>query len=75
MFQEVFEEEDIPVAEFENIGLSKDGRISLAEHDLKALLSGGRTNLLRLHDLEDGDVKIMNLDAKLSLQRNANRRP
>ncbi|MES2063410.1 MAG: DUF4099 domain-containing protein [Bacteroidota bacterium] len=71
MLQEVFEEEDIPIAEFENIGLSKDGRISLAEHDLKALLSGGRTNLLRLHDLEDGDVKIMNLDAKLSLQRNA----
>jgi hypothetical protein len=70
MLQEVFEVEDIPVAEFENIGLSKDGRISLAEHDLKALLSGGRTDLLRLHDLEDGDVKIMNLDAKLSLQRN-----
>jgi hypothetical protein len=70
MIQEIFEEDDIPVAEFENIGLSKDGRISLAEYDLKALLSGHRTNLIRLHDLEDGDIKIMNLDAKLSLQRN-----
>jgi hypothetical protein len=70
MKQEVFEEEDIPIAEFENIGLSKDGRISLAEHDLKALLSGGRTELLQLNSLEDGDIKILNLDAKLSLQRN-----
>ncbi|HTD98514.1 MAG TPA: DUF3945 domain-containing protein [Mucilaginibacter sp.] len=26
--------------------------------------------MLRLHNLEDGDIKIMNLDAKLSLQRN-----
>lgn len=70
MTQEVFEEEDIPVAEFENIGLSKDGRIDLGEHDLKALLAGRRTEMLRLHNLTDGDVKIMHLDAKLSLRRN-----
>ena len=70
MIQEIFEEEDIPIAEFENIGLSKDGRISLGEHDLKALLSGGRTEMLRLQGLEDGDIKIMNVDAKLSLRRN-----
>ena len=43
MTQEVFEEEDIPVAEFENIGLSKDGRLDLGDHDLKALLAGRRT--------------------------------
>jgi len=42
MMQEVFEEEDIPVAEFENIGLSKDGRLSLGAEDLKVLLSGVR---------------------------------
>jgi hypothetical protein len=70
MTQEVFEEEDIPVAEFENIGLSKDGRIDLGEHDLKALLAGRRTELLRLHNLTDGEIKIMHLDAKLSLRRN-----
>jgi hypothetical protein len=70
MIQEIFEEANIPVAEFENIGLSKDGLITLPELDLKALLSGHRTNLIRLHNLEDGDIKVMNLDAKLSLQRN-----
>lgn len=69
--QEVFEEEDIPIAEFENLGLSKDGLLNLGEDDLKALLSGGRTSLLHLTNLEDDDVKIMNLDAKLSLRRNA----
>ena len=70
MTQEVFEEEDIPIAEFENIGLSKDGRIDLGEHDLKALLAGMRTDTLRLHNLTDGDIKILHLDAKLSLHRN-----
>jgi hypothetical protein len=70
MMQELFEQEDIPIAEFENLGLSKDGRISLGEQDLKALLSGGRTDLICLHDLQDGDIKIINLDAKLSLRRN-----
>jgi len=70
MRQEVFEEEDIPLPEFENLGLSKDGRLDLGEHDLRALLSGGRTELLHLGNLEDDDIKIMNLDAKLSLRRN-----
>jgi len=70
MTQEIFEEEDIPIAEFENIGLSKDGRIDLGEHDLKALLAGMRTDTLRLHNLTDGDIKILHLDAKLSLHRN-----
>jgi hypothetical protein len=70
MFKEIFEEEDIPIAEFENIRLSKDGRITLDEHDLKSLLSGGVTDLLRLYDLQDGDSQIMHLDAKLSLERN-----
>jgi len=70
MRQEIFEEEDIPIAEFENLGLSKDGRLNLGEHDLKALLSGSRTALLHLSNLEDDDVKILNLDAKLSLKRN-----
>jgi transcription antitermination factor NusG len=68
--QEVFEEEDIPIAEFENIGLSKDGRISLGEADWKALMAGQRTNLLRLDNLMDSDMHIMHLDAKLSLRRN-----
>ena len=69
MIQELFEEEDIPIAEFENIGLSKDGVISLGETDLKALLSGHRTDLVRLENLQNGADKI-NLDAKLSLKRN-----
>lgn len=69
--QEVFEEEDIPIAEFENLGLSKDGRIDLGEHDLKALLAGRRTDLLELHNLVDGDMHILQLNAKLSLKRNA----
>lgn len=70
MQEELFDEEDIPVAEFENIGLSKDGRINLGEQDWKALLAGRRTDLLRLENLTDGDIRILHLDAKLSLKRN-----
>jgi hypothetical protein len=70
MIRQEFEEEDIPLLEFEHLGLSKDGRLNLGDQDLKALLSGGRTELLHLSNLEDDDIKILNLDAKLSLKRN-----
>lgn len=56
----------------ESIGLGKNGRLNLKEEDLRALLSGGRTGMLRLTDLESGDIKIEAMDAKLSLKRNEN---
>jgi hypothetical protein len=70
MWAEQFEEEDIPIAEFENIGLSKDGLITLGDDDLKALLSGGRTDLIHLMNLTNGEQRIPDLEAKLSLHRN-----
>jgi len=69
MMTAVFEEEDIPVAEFENLGLSKDGVVNLAEQDLKSLLSGNRTSMIRLLNLQEGDDRIGGIDAKLSLSR------
>ncbi|TSJ40928.1 DUF4099 domain-containing protein [Mucilaginibacter corticis] len=70
MTQTAFEEQEIPIAEFQNLGLSKDGRLHLGEDDLKALLAGHRTEMIRLHNLTDGEIKIMHLDAKISLRRN-----
>jgi hypothetical protein len=72
MIAAVFEEEDIPIAEFENLGLSKDGLVNIAEHDLRALLAGNRTSMIRLLNLQEGDERIGGIDAKLSLARDEN---
>jgi len=72
MNQQTFEEQEIPLADLENIGLGKDGRLLLKDEDLKALLTGSRTQLIRLENLVSGDVRIEAIDAKLSLKRNEN---
>lgn len=66
----LFEEEDLPIADLEKIGLAKNGRILLDEADLKALVSGRRTNMVRLKNLSDDKLQIPELDAKLSVRPN-----
>ena len=50
-------------------GLVHDGVLILDQDDLKALLSGRRTEMQRLEKLEFEGMIINSLDAKLSLQR------
>ena len=59
------------MADLERIGLAKNGRLSLDEDDLNALLSGRRTDMLRLENLQADGIHIPALDAKLSLRPNA----
>jgi hypothetical protein len=63
----MFEEGDLPLDDLAEIGLFRDGRVLLEEADLKALLSGRRTQMLELEDLEFAGMKIASLKAKLSL--------
>ncbi|TFF37663.1 DUF4099 domain-containing protein [Mucilaginibacter psychrotolerans] len=65
-----FKEEDLPIKDLETIGLAAGGQLLLNVDDLKALLSGSRTSLLELHDLEAENIKIKSLNAKISLQPN-----
>jgi hypothetical protein len=65
-----FKENELPIRELEIIGLASGGQLLLNEDDLKALLSGLRTNLLHLENLETESVKIKAIDAKMSLRRN-----
>ena len=65
-----FKEKDLPVSDLEAIGLASGGQLLLNVDDLKALLSGRRTNLLHLENLQTENISIMALDAKLSLRRN-----
>ena len=58
------------MADLERIGLAKNGQLRLDQDDLNALLSGRRTDMLRLENLEADGVLIRLLDVKLSLRAN-----
>lgn len=68
MIRKIYNEQELPMAELERIGFAKNGRLSLDEDDLSALLSGRRTDMLRLENLQSGGLQIPALDAKLSLR-------
>ncbi len=69
MIQETYKNEEIPLLDLEKIGLAKNGRLNLQEEDIRVLLSGGRTGMLRLENLVADGVHIEALDAKLSLRK------
>ena len=62
-----YKESDLPVEDLETMGLAANGQLLLNENDLRALLSGRRTGMLKLKDLEAENIKIKEMDAKLSL--------
>jgi hypothetical protein len=69
MTQQTYQQEEIPLLDLEKVGLAKNGRLNLQEEDIRALLSGGRTGMLRLENLVADGVHIEALDAKLSLKK------
>lgn len=65
-----FHEDDLPIKDLETIGLAAGGQLLFNVDDLKALLSGRRTSLLELRDLETDNIKIKSINAKISLKPN-----
>lgn len=65
-----FHEDDLPIQDLETIGLAAGGQLLLNVDDLKALLSGRRTGLMELHNLEADNIKIKSINAKISLKPN-----
>ncbi|GAA4331865.1 hypothetical protein GCM10023149_37890 [Mucilaginibacter gynuensis] len=65
-----FNENDLPIPHLKQIGLLADGKMLLDVKDLKTLLSGRRTTLIELKNIETGNTKIKMMNAKLSLQKN-----
>lgn len=63
----IFDQADLPLEDLAAVGLVKNGQPVLEAEDLTALLSGRRTQMLRLENLEHGGMKIASLQAKLSL--------
>lgn len=71
----IFNEHELPMQELETIGLAAGGQLLLNEDDLNSLLSGRRTGLHQLHDLEAENIRIKSMDAKVSLKKNAAGKP
>jgi hypothetical protein len=65
-----FKETELPLKDMESIGLAQQGRLLLDVDDLRSLLSGRRTSLLQLENLEAENVTIKSLNAKISLRVN-----
>jgi len=72
MIKQIFDEQMLPMEDLQRLGLAENGRLNLDKDDLAALLSGRRTDMLRLENLSADGVQIPLLDAKLSVKPNAN---
>lgn len=59
----------LPLADLERIGLASAGQLLLNMDDLKALLSGRRTDMLHLENLQSEKTNIKALQAKISLNK------
>ena len=70
MIKQVFDEQDLPLEVLQVIGLADGDKLKIGEDDLRALLSGRRTEMFRLKNLEADGLRIAYLDAKLSLAMN-----
>jgi hypothetical protein len=65
----LFFENELPVDDLSRIGLWKDGKAVLSPEDLRAMLTGRRTGLLTLENVQADGFLIKRLDVKLSLHR------
>src|SRR5690349_10070859 len=64
-----FNEKELPLKELQQLGLYKDGKLLLNEADMHGLLSGRRTDLIRLENLQGEGIHIKEMDTKLSLRQ------
>ncbi|MEH3115756.1 DUF4099 domain-containing protein [Pedobacter terrae] len=62
---------DLPVEDLRELGLFREGEIRLPKKDIDALLAGMRTGLIKLNNINHGDIEIKEMSVKLSLAKNA----
>ncbi|RZK42640.1 MAG: DUF4099 domain-containing protein [Pedobacter sp.] len=70
MQTKIYKESELPMNQFQELGLVKDNQISLSQENINALLSGGRTEILRLKNLNLDGEQIEEIDVKISVSRN-----
>jgi hypothetical protein len=62
---------DLPVEDLRELGLFRDGEITLPKKDIDALVSGMRTGLITVNNINKGGIEIKEMSVKLSLVKNA----
>jgi hypothetical protein len=70
MNQAFFKPHELPIAQFERLGLAKNGQLLLSEEEQRILLTGRRTEMKQFQDLSAEGIQIPQIDAKLSMIRN-----
>ncbi|WP_426330074.1 DUF4099 domain-containing protein [Pedobacter sp. R-06] len=71
----ILNEKDLPLEQLREIGLVKGEDILIQSKDIHALLSGSRTNLIKLHDISRSGIEIKEMEVKLSLVRGVSGKP
>ena len=70
MNKAIYTEEALPMEDLQKVGLAQNGKLNISKEDLDLLLSGRRTQMLRLENLVSDGLRIQQMDAKLSLKPN-----
>lgn len=71
----ILNEKDLPLEQLREIGLVKGEDLLIQRKDIQALLSGSRTNLIKLHDISRSGIEIKEMEVKLSLVRGVSGKP
>ncbi|WP_183573776.1 DUF4099 domain-containing protein [Mucilaginibacter sp. X5P1] len=72
MIQQLYEQRDLPIEDLRKIGLASGKDIHMSNDNISALLSGRRTEILKLSDLSYEGHHIAELEAKLSVKPQRN---
>jgi hypothetical protein len=72
MIQQLYEQRDLPLEDLRKIGLATGRDIHMSNDNITALLSGRRTEILKLSDLSYEGHHIAELEAKLSVKPQRN---
>ena len=70
MTKQIYNEEALPLSDLMKIGLADEKGPKMNKEDIDLLLSGRRTQMLRLENLVSDGLRIQQMDAKLSLKPN-----
>ncbi|SEM75141.1 DUF4099 domain-containing protein [Mucilaginibacter sp. P25] len=68
MKQQLYEAQQLPYNELEKVGLAREGKLTIDQDNLMTLLSGRRTEMLRLKNQFAPELNLPEFDAKLSVR-------
>lgn len=68
MIQQIYKADQLPMEDLKRVGLANGGKLTMDKDNLMILLSGRRTELLRLKNQFAPELNLAEFDAKLSVR-------